>query len=296
VIEIGYRKTNAAVQTNSWSFEYGDNAASDLAENEVDALQNNPWIEFSDTLTFLNDVSGRRGAGTSFITQLDQKNRPPEQSRGESYSAEGSPVSPSSLFGARRGFRGVSTTANAKGASPLGGQGDSYGETNPLLSPSVVEGARRGFSGVGTVANLKGVSPLEGQGDSYGHDNPRLSPGIVEGGRRGFKGIGTIADSKAAAVLQGQGNSYRWAEPRLSANELDFRLRPDWRAKGDDLTSGQIGFFGENPPEHYVMKAWNTNLSQYVFWSVFRYPDFTGEFSGYPLIHLGPIAVIGTYD
>jgi len=42
----------------------------------------------------------------------------------------------------------------------------------------------------------------------------------------------------------------------------------------------------------YFMWAWNTNLTQYVYWQSVGSPDFTGSGSGYPTGDLADIAVL----
>lgn len=55
VIEIGYRSHNASTSSFTGSLRLGDPIGStDLAENEVDTLDNTPWVEFSQTLNFLS--------------------------------------------------------------------------------------------------------------------------------------------------------------------------------------------------------------------------------------------------
>lgn len=252
VIEVGWRK-HAAVAVRSCDFEFGDNSASDLAEDETSTAQNNPWFEISDTLTFLSDTTERRGENTSLISQLNQAAKPPVQSRGDSYENTGPLLSPDSVSVGRRGFKGVHSLANSKNQPTSAGEGASYLGPYPLLSPDSVSGERRGFKATKNPANAKGIAPSPGSGSSYVEPYPRNSP-----------------------------------------NSLRVRLRPDWRSEGDDLTSGMAGFPGENPLK-FAMKAWNTTLLQFVYWTARKYPDFLGDFSGYPLIQLQNIAVIPTY-
>jgi len=59
VVEFGFREvtTNA---TRAIDIIVGDNSASDLAENQTTTAANNPWLEFSQTLTFYtNDGTAR---------------------------------------------------------------------------------------------------------------------------------------------------------------------------------------------------------------------------------------------
>ncbi len=51
VVELGYTTLDATAASSA-SLEFGDAAAQDLAENQTDTLQLNPWIEFSQDLVF----------------------------------------------------------------------------------------------------------------------------------------------------------------------------------------------------------------------------------------------------
>jgi hypothetical protein len=53
VVEVGYRSFNAVTTAYTGYFRFGDNSASDLPEDETDTHDYNPWLEFSQTLTFL---------------------------------------------------------------------------------------------------------------------------------------------------------------------------------------------------------------------------------------------------
>lgn len=57
VIEIGGRQH--ATAAGNFVARYGDASASDLPENETATTDDNPWIEFSDTLTFQNNSKAR---------------------------------------------------------------------------------------------------------------------------------------------------------------------------------------------------------------------------------------------
>jgi hypothetical protein len=50
VIEIGYRSHNTHTTSRTGTFRYGDSATSDLAEDETTTADNNPWIEFSQSI------------------------------------------------------------------------------------------------------------------------------------------------------------------------------------------------------------------------------------------------------
>jgi hypothetical protein len=51
VIEIGWREAISGEGANG-TLRFGDSSGTDLAVNETGTLDNNPWIEFSQTLTF----------------------------------------------------------------------------------------------------------------------------------------------------------------------------------------------------------------------------------------------------
>jgi len=46
----------------------------------------------------------------------------------------------------------------------------------------------------------------------------------------------------------------------------------------------------------YRMRAYNTNLSQYVFWNSNSSPDITGILSGYSVANLSRITVVSRID
>jgi hypothetical protein len=52
VIEVGYRKHENATTSRTGTLSFGDNAGTDLAEDETTTTANDPWFEFADTLTF----------------------------------------------------------------------------------------------------------------------------------------------------------------------------------------------------------------------------------------------------
>ncbi|HYE78031.1 MAG TPA: hypothetical protein VEI97_08600 [bacterium] len=51
VIEVGCRDVDTGTTRSGW-VTFGDNSATDLAENETSTAADNPWIEFSGTITF----------------------------------------------------------------------------------------------------------------------------------------------------------------------------------------------------------------------------------------------------
>lgn len=42
----------------------------------------------------------------------------------------------------------------------------------------------------------------------------------------------------------------------------------------------------------YLMRAYNTNLSQFVYWYANDYADLTGTYSGYPPVDLTGIVIL----
>jgi hypothetical protein len=70
VVEIGFRSHNALAAPRVGTLELGDSSASDLAEDETSTVQNNPWIEFSNTVTLSNSLSNRHGSGTFLVTEM----------------------------------------------------------------------------------------------------------------------------------------------------------------------------------------------------------------------------------
>jgi hypothetical protein len=55
VLEIGYNNTTTGTSITGTQ-NFGDNAASDLGDNETDTAANNPFLELSQTLLFLVDL------------------------------------------------------------------------------------------------------------------------------------------------------------------------------------------------------------------------------------------------
>lgn len=77
-IEIGYR--SHAVSLATASIEVGTDPSNDLAEDETSTNQYSPWVEFSQTLTFLNDESARPGV-RYFGHTVDSPGQEPSFSR-----------------------------------------------------------------------------------------------------------------------------------------------------------------------------------------------------------------------
>lgn len=67
VIELGYRAHNAVTTSYTGTIRIGDNAASDLAEDETSTTENAPWVEFSQTLLFRSDVASTPKIYNDFI-------------------------------------------------------------------------------------------------------------------------------------------------------------------------------------------------------------------------------------
>lgn len=55
LVEVGMRLHNDVANARIATFRIGDADAADLAEDETDTDDNNPWIEFSQTLVFVSD-------------------------------------------------------------------------------------------------------------------------------------------------------------------------------------------------------------------------------------------------
>ncbi len=81
VVEVGYRAHNATATGKSATLEFGDASATDLAEDETSTVQNNSWLEFSNTLNF-DYSSGRFGASTAHLTELGRSNQGPSPAGG----------------------------------------------------------------------------------------------------------------------------------------------------------------------------------------------------------------------
>lgn len=74
VVEVGGRQH--ATAAGNMSIRYGDSAAGDLPENETATTDDNPWIEFSDTLTFQNNSKARiTYAATGILYEPDPDTR-----------------------------------------------------------------------------------------------------------------------------------------------------------------------------------------------------------------------------
>ena len=52
VLEVGFRSTNALTANRTATLRLGENAGSDLPEDETTATDIDPWVEFDDTITF----------------------------------------------------------------------------------------------------------------------------------------------------------------------------------------------------------------------------------------------------
>jgi len=83
-----------------------------------------------------------------------------------------------------------------------------------------------------------------------------------------------------------------------ATSRSEFSITPDAGSFGITELSGACSYLGLLPGltlSKFVMKAWNTNLLQWVFWVHSPTPDFVGSFSGYPVPDLLNIALIGVY-
>ena len=75
IVEIGYTATNTVSTSYTGAIELNSSSASQLAENETDTTQYTPWIEFSQTLLFIDtdvvtSLRDQSSDSTHFITAL----------------------------------------------------------------------------------------------------------------------------------------------------------------------------------------------------------------------------------
>lgn len=129
VIEIGFRAHNTLSTNRIGTLRFGDASSTDLGENEIDSIDNNPWLEFSQDLSFEEIVTTDRGAQQSLISPLGN-GAPIPQGVG-SYSAHGA---------APDGHENVSS--ERRHAAPfvfqLGGSlGNQFVGRSHLVSPSL---------------------------------------------------------------------------------------------------------------------------------------------------------------
>jgi hypothetical protein len=75
IFEVGYRALNTVATSYTGSLEFGDGYATDLAENETDIIQKNPWLEFSQNLIFL-DASAESSIYGQTDTSASSRNTP----------------------------------------------------------------------------------------------------------------------------------------------------------------------------------------------------------------------------
>lgn len=76
VIELGIRAHNTTATSKTGTLRFGDHSASDLAENETGTTDDNPWIEFSQNLSFEAFLSERRGQDEKLFTETDRITQP----------------------------------------------------------------------------------------------------------------------------------------------------------------------------------------------------------------------------
>ena len=72
VLSIGYKSFNDTTQYTG-TMNFGDNAASDLPENNTETSQYNPWVEFSQILTFDPENNFYKTPGTAASVDRDNK-------------------------------------------------------------------------------------------------------------------------------------------------------------------------------------------------------------------------------
>lgn len=70
VIEVGIRAHNVTSSSRTGTLRFGEASASDLAEDETSTTDDNPWIEFSQDLTFEAQITDRRGLDEAQFTEL----------------------------------------------------------------------------------------------------------------------------------------------------------------------------------------------------------------------------------
>lgn len=69
VIEIGVRAHNVTATSKTATLRFGESGGADLAEDETSTVDDNPWIEFSQDLSFEVQLTDRRGPDSS-ISEL----------------------------------------------------------------------------------------------------------------------------------------------------------------------------------------------------------------------------------
>lgn len=149
VIELGVRSHNALTASRTATLRFGEASATDAAEDEVSTTDNNPWVEFSQDLSFEDKVLERRGVETPQFTELDRITQP--HGGGVSYRA------PNASF-----LHSISTytsdrSGHDSGLSPLGfdqtptGRGLSYAPLDAVFAHSFATlASRRRPDGGGT--------------------------------------------------------------------------------------------------------------------------------------------------
>lgn len=137
VFEWGANKENFSATGRTVTINFGDNSGTDLAEDETTTTANNPWVEFSQTIT--------------------------DASSGTTYTKAGSIVSDASVAGADVATR-VETGAIVSAASLLGPDVSEHSETGAIVSAAAVAGAdvatRVETGAIIAAGVLSGVHPL----------------------------------------------------------------------------------------------------------------------------------------
>jgi hypothetical protein len=149
VIEVGYRSHNVTATGKTGTMRFGDASLSDLAEDETSTVDNNPWVEFSDTITFLDLSTARRGVGNDLFVELGSQSSGPEDGRGNSY-AELAVTDEAITVPTEVKKRGNDLIKRIGiGIGPIDGRGDSY--------------EIRGFTADGAIVpSLKRPGPIPG--------------------------------------------------------------------------------------------------------------------------------------
>lgn len=143
VIEVGYRAHNTTVSSRNGTLRFGDASGSDLAEDETSTADNNPWVEFSDTITFLNLETARRGSGNDLFVELGAQKAGPEDGRGNSYSDYASLAAnvtvPTEIK--RRGNDLIKRLGI--GIGPMDGRGNSYEDVSAKADGAIIPSVKR---------------------------------------------------------------------------------------------------------------------------------------------------------
>lgn len=143
IIEIGYRAHNSTTAIKIGTLRFGDASGSDLAEDETSTTDDNPWVEFSDNVTFMDPETARRGSGNDLFVELGAQKAGPEDGRGNSYSDYASSVAnvivPTEVK--RRGNDLIKRLGIGNG--PIDGRGNSYEDIGGVADGAIIPSVKR---------------------------------------------------------------------------------------------------------------------------------------------------------